>query len=100
MNLMDAILEEKETRKKVVVASTHLWWMFESEKDNLQRLQNVAQFVLPDKSVIARNHSERIIDYVFTYNTKNFIVKKFEVLTSEQARKSSDHSPLLAIIEM
>jgi len=159
-----AILEEKETGKKVVVASTHLWWMFDSEKDNLQRLQNVAQLkqfceeivsktglpiiiggdfnngkdspqgdepyrtmleegfcdtrliadetndeptcgnsyptVLPDKSVIARNHSEFIIDYIFTYNAKNFMVKKFEVLTSEQARKSSDHSPLLAIIEM
>ena len=38
-----AVLEDKETLKKVLVASTHFWWMFRGEEDNLQRLQNVAQ---------------------------------------------------------
>lgn len=159
-----AILEEKETSQRVVVASTHLWWMFESEKDNLQRLQNVSQLkqfcdamvaetglpiivggdfnngkgspqgeepyhtmlkegfcdarlvadetsdeptcgdsypsVLPDQSVVARNHSEFIIDYVFTYNAAIVKTKKFDVLTSEEARQSSDHSPVLAVFEM
>ncbi len=159
-----AILEEKETGKRAVVASTHLWWMFDSEKDNLQRLQNVSQLkqfcdgmvtktglpiivggdfnngkgspqgdepyhtmlkegfcdarlvadetsdestcgesypaVLPDKSVVARNHSEFIIDYIFTYNAENIKTKKFDVLTSVEARKSSDHSPVLAVFEM
>lgn len=159
-----AVLTEKETGKSFVVASTHLWWMSDSEKDNLQRLQNVAQLksfcdemvsktglpiivggdfnngkgslqgdepyrtmlkegfsdtrliadetsdeptcgnsyptVLTDKSVAARNHSEYIIDYIFTYNAENFKTKKFDVLTSEEARKSSDHSPILAVIEI
>lgn len=159
-----AILEEKETLKRFVVASTHLWWMFESERDNLQRLQNVAQLkefcdemvsktglpiivggdfnngkgspqgdepyqtmlkegfcdfrlnsdvtseeatcgeyypnVLPDKTVEPRSHSYFIIDYIFTYNADKYKPKKFEVLTSEEARKSSDHSPLLGVIEI
>ena len=159
-----AILEEKETGKRVVVASTHLWWMFGSEKDNRQRIQNVSQLkqfcdemvaktglpiivggdfnngkgppqgdepyhimlkegfcdtrlvavktsdeptcadsyptVLPDKSVVARNHSKFTIDYIFTYNAEKFKTKKFDVLKSEEARKSSDHSPILAVIEI
>ncbi len=159
-----AILEEKETGKKVVAASTHLWWRFESEEDNIQRLHNVSQLkqfcdeivsktglpiivggdfnngknssqgdepyhtmlkegfcdtrliaektsdeftcgntypkVLPDKSVVARNSSTCIIDYIFTYNAEHYKVRKFDVLTSEEARKSSDHSPVLAVIEI
>ena len=38
-----AVLEDKETKKKYAFASTHFWWMFESEKDNEQRLKNVDQ---------------------------------------------------------
>ena len=38
-----AVLEDKMTSKKFVIASTHFWWMFRGEEDNLQRLQNVAQ---------------------------------------------------------
>ncbi len=38
-----AVLEDKATMKKVLVASTHFWWMFRGEEDNLQRLQNVAE---------------------------------------------------------
>ncbi len=159
-----AVLEEKETVKRFVVASTHLWWMYDSEKDNLQRLQNVAQLkqfcddmvsktglpiiiggdfnngkgslqgdepyhtmlkegfcdirlvadetsdeptcgehypkVLSAQSVEPRNHSQYTIDYIFTYNSKKLKAKKFDVLTSEAARKSSDHSPLLGVIEV
>ncbi len=159
-----AVLEEKETGKRFVVASTHLWWMYDSEKDNLQRLQNVAQLkqfcdemvsktglpiiiggdfnngkgslqgdepyhtmlkegfcdirlvadetsdeptcgehypkVLSAQSVEPRNHSQYTIDYIFTYNSKKLKAKKFDVLTSEAARKSSDHSPLLGVIEV
>jgi endonuclease/exonuclease/phosphatase family metal-dependent hydrolase len=159
-----AVLEEKETGKKVVVASTHLWWKYDSEEDNFQRLQNVAQLkrfcdemvsetglpiivggdfnngkgslqgdepyhimlkegfcdtrliaeetcdeptcvnsypdVLPDKTVTPRNPSEYTIDYIFTYNAENSKTKKFNVLTSETARQTSDHSPVLAIVEI
>lgn len=38
-----AVLEDNTTLKRVVAASTHFWWMFRGEQDNLQRLQNVAQ---------------------------------------------------------
>ena len=38
-----AVLEEKLSSKKFAVISTHFWWMFESEKDNEQRLKNVDQ---------------------------------------------------------
>ncbi len=38
-----AVLEEKETGKRFIAVSTHLWWRFDSEEDNRQRLQNVAQ---------------------------------------------------------
>ena len=159
-----AVLEEKETLRRFVAASTHLWWKFESEKDNQQRIQNVYQLkkfcdemvlktglpiiiggdfnngkgspqgdepyhvmlkegfcdfrltaeetsdegtcgkyypkVLPDNSVEARKHSQFIIDYIFAYNADEYKPKKFEVLTSEKARKSSDHSPILGIIEI
>ena len=159
-----AILEEKETGKRMIAASTHLWWRFESENDNLQRLENVSQLkqfcdemvaktglpiivggdfnngkdspqgdepyhtmlkegfcdirliadetseeytcgrdypmVHPDKSITARNPAVSTIDYIFTYNAPNYKVKKFEVLTSETARKSSDHSPILGVIEI
>ncbi len=38
-----AVLEDKSTSETVVCISTHFWWMFDSEKDNQQRLQNVEQ---------------------------------------------------------
>ena len=158
-----AVLEEKETRKQFVAASTHLWWMYESEKDNQQRLKNVAQLkqfcdemvlktglpiivggdfnngkgslqgdepyhtmlkegfcdirlvadettdtptcvndypkALPDNTATPRKYPEYTIDYIFTYNIENLKAKKFDVLTSEDARKSSDHSPILGIVE-
>ena len=118
-----AVLEEKATGKQVVVASTHLWWMFDSEKDNQQRLQNVAQLKafcdkmvaeettdmptcvddypveLPDKTAAIRRMPEFAIDYIFTYNIENLKAKKFDVLTHEDARRSSDHSPVLGILE-
>lgn len=37
------LLEDKNTKTKIIVAATHFWWMFESEKDNQQRLENVNQ---------------------------------------------------------
>ena len=54
---------------------------------------------LPDKTVIPRKPAEYIIDYIFTYNGENLKVKKFDVLTDDTARKTSDHSPLLGVIE-
>ncbi len=158
-----AVLEEKATGKQFMVASTHLWWMFDSEKDNQQRLQNVAQLkafcdkmvaernlpiivggdfnngagspqgdepyhtmlkegfcdirlvaeettdmptcvddypvALPDKTAAIRRMPEITIDYIFTYNIENLKAKKFDVLTHEDARRSSDHSPILGIVE-
>ena len=38
-----AVIEDKTTQKRVLVGSTHFWWMFRGEDDNLQRLQNVAE---------------------------------------------------------
>ncbi|MBR5586860.1 MAG: hypothetical protein IKW02_02745 [Clostridia bacterium] len=38
-----AVLEQKESSVKFGVIATHFWWMFESEKDNEQRLENVNQ---------------------------------------------------------
>ena len=38
-----AVLEEKGSGVKFAVIATHFWWMFESEKDNEQRLKNVDQ---------------------------------------------------------
>ncbi len=158
-----AVLEEKESGKKVIVASTHLWWMAESEKDNQQRLQNVAQLkafcdemvektglpiivggdfnngngsvqgdepyfkmledgfcdirqvatettdtptcgndypvALPDNTAAIRKMPEYTIDYIFTYNGENLKPTLFDVLVQEEARQSSDHSPLIGIIE-
>ncbi len=37
------VFSEKETGAEFCIASTHFWWMFESEKDNLQRLENVKE---------------------------------------------------------
>lgn len=38
-----ALLKEKESGKQFIIMSTHFWWMFEGQKDNQQRLQNVEQ---------------------------------------------------------
>lgn len=158
-----AVLEEKETAKKAAVASTHFWWMFNSEKDNLQRLQNVAQLKelcdqiiakhdvpviiggdfnngknseqgdMPYKTMlqegfrdlrlIARNTTDtfthhdypvltedgiysegpmpdKIIDYIFVYGEKEVITKKFDVLTTKKALTSSDHCPLIGIVQI
>lgn len=38
-----AVLEDKASLTKFAVASTHFWWMSESENDNKQRLENVDQ---------------------------------------------------------
>ncbi len=38
-----ALLEEKSSSKRFVAASTHFWWMEESERDNLQRINNARQ---------------------------------------------------------
>ena len=49
-----ALLKEKESAEKFVVVSTHFWWMYESEKDNEQRLKNVEQLHEFCESVIAK----------------------------------------------
>lgn len=38
-----AVLEDRASKKRIAVASTHFWWMFDSEEDNTQRLKNAAQ---------------------------------------------------------
>lgn len=38
-----AVLEEKETGKRLCVMATHFWWMHHEEADFAQRLQNVKQ---------------------------------------------------------
>ena len=42
-SLTYAVLEEKETGKKICIVSTHFWWEWEKAEDNLQRLENVDQ---------------------------------------------------------
>ncbi len=37
------VFSDKKTGKKLAVASTHFWWMADSEKDNLQRIQNARE---------------------------------------------------------
>lgn len=38
-----AVLEDKSDGKRIAVMATHFWWMFESEKDNLQRIENAKE---------------------------------------------------------
>ncbi len=52
-----AVLKEKSSSVKCAFISTHFWWMFESEKDNEQRLRNVDQL----------------------YEICNFIIEKYNV---------------------
>lgn len=158
-----AVLEETATSKTFAVASTHFWWMFESERDNLQRLQNAAQLKQICDQIIAKhgvgviiggdfnngknsdqgdipyhtmlregfcdirltadettdcptNHDYPVltergiygngtlptqtIDHIFTYGTDTIKAKKFEVLKTQKALDSSDHCPLVGILEI
>ena len=38
-----AVLEDISTSNKIALMSTHFWWMFDSEADNLQRLENAKE---------------------------------------------------------
>ncbi len=158
-----AVLEERATGKRVAVASTHFWWMYESDEDNRQRLKNADQLKklcdtivnkhgvpviiggdfnngknsvqgdepyhymcrlgFSDVRLSARSSTESptchngypflqadgktftpgtmpecTIDYIFTYG-EGLAPASFEVLTTPKARTSSDHCPLLSVIE-
>lgn len=49
-----AVLEEKSNGKRVAVMSTHFWWMFDSEADNLQRIENARELKTLCETVSAR----------------------------------------------
>lgn len=158
-----AVLEERATGKRVAVASTHFWWMYESDEDNQQRLRNADQlkalcdtivnkhgvpviiggdfnngmnsvqgdepyhymcglgfrdvrllartstdsptchdgypFLEPDgKTFTPGTMPKCTIDYIFIYG-EGLTAASLEVLTSPKARTSSDHCPLLSVIE-
>ena len=38
-----AVLEDRISLKRIAAVSTHFWWKYDSNEDNLQRLQNVAE---------------------------------------------------------
>ncbi len=38
-----AVLEDRTNGKKLAVMSTHFWWMFDGEADNLQRIENARE---------------------------------------------------------
>lgn len=157
-----ALFEDKKTLSKFIVASTHFWWMWESEKDNQQRLKNVDQLhefcnaaiekydvpviiggdfnngrnseqgeepyaymkqkgfcdirlsaeettdehtchdypVLGENDIYEKGGLPTItIDYIFTYGDYPVSAKKFDVLTSQSALDSSDHCPLIGVLE-
>ncbi len=55
------VFEDKETGEKIAVASTHFWWMFDSEKDNLQRLENVKELKELCEKIIKKHNVPVII---------------------------------------
>ena len=55
------VFQDKETGEKIAIASTHFWWMYESEKDNLQRLQNVDELKTVCDEIIKKNNVPVII---------------------------------------
>ena len=38
-----AVLEDRVSLKRIAAVSTHFWWKYDSNEDNLQRLQNVVE---------------------------------------------------------
>ena len=56
-----AVLENKENGEKFAVMSTHFWWMFDSDKDNLQRLENVKELKALCDEVIKKHNVPVII---------------------------------------
>ena len=55
------VFQDKETGEKIAIASTHFWWMNESEKDNLQRLQNVDELKTVCDEIIKKHNVPVII---------------------------------------
>lgn len=65
-----ALLKEKATGKECIFMSTHFWWMYEGEKDNKQRLQNVEQLQTLCDELLAKYDVPLIIGGDFN-NGKN-----------------------------
>lgn len=43
---------------------------------------------------------DKIIDYIFVYGAKAVIAEKFDVLTTQKALTSSDHCPLIGVVQI
>lgn len=65
-----AVLEDKIEKNRFAVMSTHFWWKAESEKDNLQRLENARQLKALCDEVVKKYNVPVIIGGDFN-NGKN-----------------------------
>ena len=159
-----AVFEELSTGDKIAVISTHFWWKYTGEEDNLQRRDNAkeimgivkyisATFNIPilicgdlnsghkakqgpdtyntmlnyglkdvrtllddyydadTCSSIYPKHTDTgyyydgvmpdfTIDYIFIYKDEKIKALNFEVINTQVARDSSDHSPLIFDFEI
>lgn len=56
-----AVFEEKETKKRIAIASTHFWWMARGEVDNNQRVENAIVVHSIAKEVIQKYNCPFIV---------------------------------------
>ena len=55
-----AVLEDKENGERIAVASTHFWWKYDNEEDDLQRVEN-ARCVKKICSMIEEKYSLPVV---------------------------------------